>query len=65
MVPLGLNINGLARDLRVPVTRMSEIVSGKNERRRRAPLGRPPTNATTSENLTAETQEQGLTARRR
>ena len=27
MVPLGLSINGLARDLRVPVTRMSEIVN--------------------------------------
>ena len=25
MVPLGLSINRLARDLRVPVTRMSEI----------------------------------------
>ena len=25
MTPLGLSINGLARDLRVPVTRMSEI----------------------------------------
>jgi addiction module HigA family antidote len=30
MKPLGLSINRLARDLRVPVTRMSEIV---NERR--------------------------------
>lgn len=29
MVPLGLSINGLARDLRVPVTRMSEIVNGR------------------------------------
>ena len=29
MVPLGLCINGLARDLRVPVTRMSEIVNGR------------------------------------
>jgi hypothetical protein len=28
MRPLGLSINGLARDLRVPVTRMSEIVNG-------------------------------------
>jgi addiction module HigA family antidote len=27
--PLGLSINGLARDLRVPVTRMSEIVNGR------------------------------------
>ena len=27
MDPLGLSINGLARDLRVPVTRMSEIVN--------------------------------------
>lgn len=27
MVPLGLSINRLARDLRVPVTRMSEIVN--------------------------------------
>jgi plasmid maintenance system antidote protein VapI len=26
MTPLGLSINGLARDLRVPVTSMSEIV---------------------------------------
>ena len=31
MKPLGLSINRLARDLRVPVTRISEIV---NERRR-------------------------------
>ena len=30
MAPLGISINRLARDLRVPVTRMSEIV---NERR--------------------------------
>jgi addiction module HigA family antidote len=29
MKPLGLSINGLARDLRVPVTRMSEIVNGR------------------------------------
>jgi len=29
MTPLGLRINGLARDLRVPVTRVSEIVSGR------------------------------------
>ena len=29
MVPLGLSINGLARELRVPVTRMSEIVNGR------------------------------------
>jgi addiction module HigA family antidote len=29
MAPLGLSINGLARDLRVPVTRMSEIVNGR------------------------------------
>lgn len=29
MTPLGLSINGLARDLRVPVTRMSEIVNGR------------------------------------
>jgi addiction module HigA family antidote len=29
MRPLGLSINGLARDLRVPVTRMSEIVNGR------------------------------------
>ena len=29
MTPLGLSINGLARDLRVPVTRVSEIVSGR------------------------------------
>jgi len=29
MVPLGLSINRLARDLRVPVTRMSEIVNGR------------------------------------
>lgn len=27
--PLGLSINGLARDLRVPVTRISEIVNGR------------------------------------
>ena len=29
MVPLGLSINRLARDLRVPVTRVSEIVNGR------------------------------------
>jgi addiction module HigA family antidote len=29
MAPLGVSINGLARDLRVPVTRMSEIVNGR------------------------------------
>ena len=29
MTPLGLSINRLARDLRVPVTRMSEIVNGR------------------------------------
>lgn len=29
MVPLGLSINGLARDLRVPVTRVSEIVNSR------------------------------------
>ena len=29
MRPLGLSINRLARDLRVPVTRMSEIVNGR------------------------------------
>ncbi|MFO7692251.1 MAG: class II fumarate hydratase [Vicinamibacterales bacterium] len=29
MGPLGLSINGLARDLRVPVTRISEIVNGR------------------------------------
>jgi addiction module HigA family antidote len=29
MAPLGLSINGLARDLRVPVGRMSEIVNGR------------------------------------
>jgi addiction module HigA family antidote len=29
MAPLGLSINRLARDLRVPVTRMSEIVNGR------------------------------------
>ena len=29
MQPLGLSINRLARDLRVPVTRMSEIVDGR------------------------------------
>jgi len=29
MVPLGLSINRLARDLRVPVTRMSEIVNAR------------------------------------
>ncbi len=29
MAPLGLSINGIARDLRVPVTRMSEIVNGR------------------------------------
>jgi addiction module HigA family antidote len=27
--PLGISINGLARDLRVPVTRISEIVNGR------------------------------------
>ena len=29
MKPLGLSINRLARDLRVPVTRISDIVSGR------------------------------------
>jgi len=29
MVPLGISINRLARDLRVPVTRVSEIVNGR------------------------------------
>ena len=29
MKPSGLSINGLARELRVPVTRMSEIVNGR------------------------------------
>jgi addiction module HigA family antidote len=29
MRPFGLSINGLARDLRVPVTRVSEIVNGR------------------------------------
>ncbi len=29
MKPLGLSINRLARDLRVPVTRISEIVNGR------------------------------------
>ena len=29
MAPLGLSINGLARALRVPVTRMSEIVNAR------------------------------------
>jgi len=29
MAPLGLSINRVARDLRVPVTRMSEIVNGR------------------------------------
>ena len=29
MEPLGLSINKVARDLRVPVTRMSEIVNGR------------------------------------
>ena len=29
MQPLGLSINGLVRDLRVPVTRGSEIVNGR------------------------------------
>lgn len=29
MLPLELSINRLARDLRVPVTRMSEIVNGR------------------------------------
>jgi addiction module HigA family antidote len=29
MSPLGLSINRLARDLRVPVTRVSEIVNGR------------------------------------
>lgn len=29
MVPLGLSLNRLARDLRVPVTRMSEIAHGR------------------------------------
>jgi addiction module HigA family antidote len=29
MTPLKLSINGLSRELRVPVTRMSEIVNGR------------------------------------
>jgi len=29
MTPLGLSITGLARNLRVPVTRMNEIVNGR------------------------------------
>jgi addiction module HigA family antidote len=29
MAPLGISINALARDLRVPVTRVSEIVNGR------------------------------------
>lgn len=29
MRPLGLTVNGLARDLKVPVKRMSEIVNGR------------------------------------
>lgn len=29
LVPLGISINRLGRDLRVPVTRMSEIVNGR------------------------------------
>jgi addiction module HigA family antidote len=29
MKPLGLSLSGLARELKVPVTRMSEIVNGK------------------------------------
>jgi addiction module HigA family antidote len=29
MKPLGLSLNSLARDLKVPVTRMSEIVNGR------------------------------------
>ena len=29
MKPLGISINRLARDLRVPVTRVSEIVNGR------------------------------------
>ncbi|MDQ1638589.1 MAG: antitoxin HigA [Pyrinomonadaceae bacterium] len=29
MKPLGLTVKGLARELRVPVTRMSEIVNGR------------------------------------
>lgn len=29
LIPLGISINRLGRDLRVPVTRMSEIVNGR------------------------------------
>jgi addiction module HigA family antidote len=29
MKPLGLSVNGLARELKVPVTRISEIANGK------------------------------------
>ena len=29
MKPLGLSVNGLARELKVPATRMSEIVNGR------------------------------------
>lgn len=29
MKPLGLTVSGLARDLKIPVTRMSELVNGR------------------------------------
>ena len=29
MKPLGLSVNGLARELKVPMTRMSEIINGR------------------------------------
>jgi addiction module HigA family antidote len=29
LIPLGISVNRLGRDLRVPVTRMSEIVNGR------------------------------------
>ena len=39
MKPLGLSINALARDLRVPVTRMSEIVNGRRSSAEAGPSG--------------------------
>jgi addiction module HigA family antidote len=29
MKPLGLTVNGLARDLKIPVNRLSEIINGR------------------------------------
>jgi addiction module HigA family antidote len=49
MAPLGLSINRLALDLRVPVTRMSEIVNGRRRITADTALRLAPYFATTPE----------------